>query len=178
MKNRWIFILASLLLCMALTGCGEDQELAGFKSKIDALCTEIAEIDRGINGIDPQSESAREDLLDYLDQADDTFKRLAELAIPEEFSYMEELADKASEDMTQAVSLYHEAFGGTSYNEYVFDYASEYYKRAYRRFTYIITLLHGEVPEGDSVILYDDEDGTDSNDRPDTSTDDEPDITE
>lgn len=162
MKNRWIFVLASLLLCVMLAGCGEDQELAGFKSEIDALCTEIAEIDRGINSIDPQSETAREDLLNYLDQADDTFRRLASLAIPEEFAYMEELADKASEDMTQAVSLYHEAFGGTSYNEYVFDYASEYYKRAYKRFTYVITLLHGEVPEDDSVILYDETgDGTD-----------------
>lgn len=158
MKNRWILVLASLFLCLLLAGCGEDKEITGFKSEIDAFCTEIAEIDKNINQIDPQSETARQDLLDYLDQADDAFRRLAELAIPEEFSYMEELADKASEDMTQAVSLYHEAFGGTSYNEYVFDYASEYYKRAYRRFTYFITLLHGEVPEDDSVILYEDED--------------------
>lgn len=155
-------ILSALLLCIILTGCGEDKELIGFKSEIDAFCKEIAEIDRGINNIDPQSENARQELLGYLDQADEAFKKLAVLAVPEEFSYIEELADKASEDMTQAVSLYHDAFGDTSYNEYVFDYASEYYKRAYKRLTYIITLLHGEVPEDGSAILYDGEERTPS----------------
>ncbi|MBD5460782.1 MAG: hypothetical protein HDR26_07555 [Lachnospiraceae bacterium] len=178
MKNRWILILSSLLLCMILTGCGEDKELTGFKSEIDAFCTEIAEIDRGINNIDPQSENAKRELLDYLDQADDVFKRLADLAVPKEFSYIEELADKASEDMTQAVSLYHDAFGDTSYNEYVFDYASEYYKRAYKRLTYIITLLHGDIPEDGNVILYDEEEGTTSGGPQDDDSDDISDTNE
>lgn len=173
MKNRWILILSLLSLCFLLTGCGEDPELTKFKNEMDAFCSEIAEIDNGINSIDASSETARDDLLNYLDQADDAFKKMANFTIPEEFSYIEELADKASEDMTEAVSLYHESFSNNSYNEYTYDYASEYYKRAYKRLTYIITLLHGEVPEDDDVIIYDEDSEVPMNDaetQPETQT--------
>ncbi len=154
MKNRFLTFISASLLCIFLVGCGEDPELAKFKTEMNSFCNEIMEIDEGINSIDAQSEGAKDELLRYLNRADDAFRKLANLSIPEEFSYLDGLTDSASEDMTQAVTLYDEAFSNNSFNEYTFDYATEYYKRAYTRLTYIITLLHGEVPENGDITIY------------------------
>lgn len=155
MKHRLLALLLLLTLVFSVTGCGEDPELTRFKNEIDSFCNELAAIDSGMNNINTDQETAKEDLLNYLDRADDAFRKLAKLTVPAEFAYIEELADKASEDMTEAVSLYHEAFGNNSFNEYTFDYACEYYKRSYKRLNYIITFLHQDVPEGDDLIIYD-----------------------
>ncbi len=158
MKNRFLKFISLSLVCFMLTGCGEDPELAKFKTEMDSFCNEIIEIDAGINNIDANSEDAKDQLLKYLNQADDAFRKLANISIPEEFAYLDELTDKASEDMTQAVSLYEDAFSNNSFNEYTFDYATEYYKRAYTRLTYIISLLHGDIPDNDDIIIYDEND--------------------
>ena len=147
LKKKFLGIIMAVSLAFSLTACGEDPELVKFKN-------EIAKIDEGINNIDVTEEGYREELLDYLDKAEDQFKKLANTSIPEEFSYIEELVQSACDDMTQAVEQFHEAFGADSYNEYTFDYANEYYQRAYKRLTYIITLLHGDIPEGGDIIIY------------------------
>lgn len=154
MKKKLLLLITALSLAFSLTACGEDPELAKFKSDMEAFCEAIADIHEGINSIDVTQEGYREELLEYLDKAEDEFTKLANTPIPEEFSYISELVQSASDDMTQAVSQFHEAFGVDSYNEYTFDYANEYYQRAYKRLTYIITLLHGEIPEGDDIVIY------------------------
>lgn len=154
MKNRFFKLISLSLACLMLMGCGDDPELSKFRTEMDSFCNEIIEIDTGINNIDAEAETAKDELLRYLNQADDAFRKLSNISIPEEFSYLEELTDNASEDMTQAVSLYEDAFSNNSFNEYTFDYATEYYKRAYTRLTYIITLLHGEIPDNDDIIIY------------------------
>ena len=145
MKNKLLLFLTVLSFCLWLTGCGkEDPEINQFIEDIKTFCSEVAAIDAGINQIDAQSESAKDELLTYLDQLDQTFQSFAALPIPADYSYMEELADEASSYMTTAVSAYHEAFGENSYNEYTADYARENYERAYKRVTVILKLLHGE----------------------------------
>lgn len=157
MKNRFLKLIALSLVCFMLTGCGDDPELSKFKNEIDSFCDEITQIDKSINSIDASSEEAKDELLRYLNQADDSFRKLANLSLPEEFSYLDELMDSASEDMTQAVSLFEDSFSNNSFNEYTFDYAAEYYKRAYTRLTYILSLLHGEIPDNDDIIIYETE---------------------
>lgn len=145
MKNKLLLFLTVLSFCLWLTGCGkEDPEINQFIKDINTFCSEVAAIDAGINQIDAQSESAKDELLTYLDQLDQTFQSFAALPVPADYSYMEELADEASSYMTTAVSAYHEAFGENSYNEYTADYARENYERAYKRVTVILKLLHGE----------------------------------
>lgn len=158
MKNRLILVMSVLSFCLLLGGCGEDQALKKFKKAMDEYCLEIAEIDNGINSIDTQSETRIEDLMNYLDQLDSAFKKLADMTVPEEFNYIEELADDASEYMTEAVSLYHEAYSNNSFNEYTAAYAREYYERACKRLNYIITFLHGDIPEGDDITILQDGD--------------------
>ena len=154
MKKKLLLVITAVALALSLTACGEDPELAKFKSEMENFCNAVAAIDEGINSIDVTQEGYREQLLEYLDKAEDEFKKLASISIPEEFSYIQELVISSSEDMTQAVEQFHEAFGPDSYNEYTFEYANEYYQRAYKKLTYIITLLHGEIPDGDDITIY------------------------
>lgn len=151
MKKKLLLVLTALTLAFSMVACGEDPELAKFKTEMESFCNAIADIHEGINSIDVKAEGYREELLDYLDRAEDEFTKLANTSIPDEFAYISDLVQGASEDMTTAVNQFHEAFGTDSYNEYTFDYANEYYQRAYKRLTYIITLLHGEVPDGDDI---------------------------
>ena len=78
---------------------------------------------------------------------DAEFEDFAELDFPEEFDYLEVLADEASEYMTTAVNSYQEAYEGDSYNEVTAEYAKENYIRAYKRIQIIISFLHGEEPD-------------------------------
>lgn len=158
MKKRFLLLLSAMILALSLTGCGEDPKLTKFKNDIDSFCEEIAAIDTNINNIDADSETAREELLDYLDQLDQSFKVLANITVPEEFSYMEELADEASAYMTTAVESYHEAFSNNSYNEYTADYARKNYERACKRVTVILKLLHGEEISDADVSIEEIED--------------------
>lgn len=146
LKNNIRLLIAGLLVPVFLTACGEDPELTQFRNSIESFCTEISQIDTAINSIDASSESAVLELLSCLDDLDEAFQEFAELDFPEEFDYLEEIADQAGDYMSTAVSNYHDAYSDDSYNEYTAAYASENYSRAYKRVQIIITFLHGETP--------------------------------
>ncbi len=147
LKKKIRLHIAGFLAVAFLTACGEDPELVQFRNSIEDFCTEISQIDTAINSIDASSESAVSDLLSCLDDLEDSFQGFAELDFPEEFDYLEEIAEQAGDYMSTAVSSYHDAYGGDSYDEYTAAYASENYSRAYKRVQIIITFLHGETPE-------------------------------
>ena len=147
MKKTGKFIAMGLLVSILLTGCGQDPKMVAFKNEIDNFCTQISDVDTSINNIDAQSEGAAKELLGYLDELDMDFQRFAEIDFPEEFDYLESIADESSSYMTEAVKNYHEAYGGDTYNESAAQYAKENYSRAYKRVQIIITFLHGEEPE-------------------------------
>lgn len=144
MKTKLLLLLSAVLFCFVLTGCGEDPAMSKFHEDIDAFCSQVAEIDAGINSINAQSETARDELLNYLDRLDQAFKVLSEITFPEEYSYMVQLTSEASTYMTTAVAAYHEAFGEDSYNEQTAEYARENYERAYKRVILLLQLLNGE----------------------------------
>ena len=153
MKNRLLFLLSVLAFSFILTGCGEDPKLSKFKKEIDTFCSDIAAIDANINSIDAEAETAKDELLEYLDQLDLAFQVLGNITAPTDYAYIEELADEASSYMTIAVESYHEAFSNNSYNEYTAEYARENYERAYKRVTVILRLLHGEeITDADVTI--------------------------
>ena len=158
MKKKVHMIFAAILAALMLTACGEDSALTRFRKSMDDFCTRISEIDSSINGIDAQSDTAKEELLSYLDDLDGAFQTFAGLDFPEEFDYLEDLADESSEYMTEAVKSYHEAFGNGAYNEYIAEYAKQNYSRAYKRIQIIISFLHGEEPkDADLTIEYENE---------------------
>lgn len=147
MKNKIQLLIAELLVPVFLTACGEDPELTQFRNSIDSFCTEISQIDTAINGIDASSDGAVTELLSCLDDLDEAFQEFAELDFPEEFDYLEEIADQAGDYMSTAVSSYHDAYSNDSYDENTAAYAGQNYSRAYKRIQIIITFLHGETPE-------------------------------
>ena len=153
MKTKKYLLLTTILSAFFLTGCGEDKELAIFRESFEDFCTDVAEIDSSINNINANSEEAPVELLDLLDQLEIEFQELAALDVPEEFAYMEDLADEASENMGLAVENYHTAFGSETHDPYAANIASQYYERAYKRIQYMITFMHGEVPDDENVSV-------------------------
>lgn len=153
MKRKNTLLLTTLLCVSLMSGCAADKELSVFKTSFEEFCEDVAEIDSAINNIDPDSDNAPTELLSYLDQLEVEFQELAALTIPEEFAYMENLADEASENMGHAVENYHTAFESEIYDEYAANIASQYYERAYKRVQYMITFMHGEVPDDENVSI-------------------------
>lgn len=155
MKKRVPLLFICLLLSLSLMACGnvKDPEIIKFESDIQTFCDNISAIDANINNIDATSETADEELLSYLDQLDQYFKVLAEMSIPDEYAYLKELTTEASEYMSTAVTSYHEAFAGESYDANIADYAYQNYERAYKRVTVMLQLLRGETVTEDAVII-------------------------
>lgn len=151
--------LTCLLLSFSLTACtsNKEKELSDFSNAIEQFSNDIKEKDNAINNIDPESEAASKDVLSLLDELDTTFKDLAEIEVPNQYSAVVSLADEASENMTQAVSFYHSALDNDEYNEEDADVAYQYYKRAMTRVNYIGMILNGEVPEGENVTVYEED---------------------
>lgn len=147
MKTKIAALTLGLVAMLSFTACGSDPESEKFKTEIDDFCTSISEIDTSINNLDAESENAINELLGYLDELDAEFQDFAELDFPEEYDYLESLADEASDYMTEAVTNYHAAYSDNSYNEYTAEYAKENYSRAYKRIQVIIAFLHGDEPE-------------------------------
>lgn len=153
MKTKRYLLAAVVLSVFTLTGCGEDKELTTFRESFEEFCTDVAEIDSSINGIDANSETAPTELLALLDQLEVEFQELAALDVPEEFEYLTDLADEASENMSLAVENYHTAFESDPHDTYASNIAAQYYERAYKRIQYMITFLHGEVPDDENVSV-------------------------
>lgn len=147
MKNK-LFRLFPLLLAVAmLSACGKDPELERFRKNINEFCTKISEIDTSINNIDAEADNAPTELLAYLDDLNMIFQSFARLDFPEDFDYLENLADEASQFMTEAVEGFHQAYSNKSYDRTAAENAQQNYNKAYKRIQIIITFLHGEEPK-------------------------------
>lgn len=152
-------ILGMIIICgFLLTACGkEDEELAAYQENMNTFFENVASYDNNINSIDSSSEDAVPQLLAYLDGLQEEITWMAELEVPEQFSAVESLADEADENMKEAVALFHSAYEGDTYNENLWQGAMEYYERVNIRIQYIISILHGEIPEGEGVTYTEDE---------------------
>lgn len=159
-KHIITLILPIILAVLAVTGCGSNKtadELSSYQASMTTFCDNIAYINDQINSLDGTGESDVETLLNNLDTLDDQFIQMAELDVPEKFSTIENLADEASENMTMAVSYYHEAYDSGTFNANYADAAYEYYTRANTRLGYILQILHGEEITDENVKYVTDE---------------------
>lgn len=145
------FVCLCVLCFVCFTGCGKDEALDAYKTDMETFFNNIAEINDNMNSIDVTQDGYVTEILGYLDSLDEEVAWMAELEVPEEFSAVDSLADEASENMTQAVSYYHMAYEGEEYDANMEAAAHEYYDRANTIIQYIITILHGEIPEGEGV---------------------------
>ena len=163
-KQALSLILSVLLTALLLTGCGSEavDELSTYQASMDTFCENISYLNDQINALDGTGESDVETLLGHLDTLDEQFAQMAELTVPDKFATIDNLADEASENMSMAVSYYHEAYDFGTYNPTYGDAAYEYYTRANVRLGYILQILHGEEILDDNVrYISDEEDSED-----------------
>ena len=149
---RYKIIGICLFLALFFTACGEDEALNAYLEDMNTFFSRAAEYNEKMNAIDRNSDTALLELLGYLDALEEDIEWMAELEVPEQFSAAESLADEASENMKKAVELFHKACEGEQFDDATAQAAIEYYNRTNIRIQYIITILHGEIPEGEGVI--------------------------
>lgn len=140
-------LLLVCMLLMTLTGCGKDAKMESYKANMNQFFENVKVFDSSINAIDPNSPSATTDLLALLDSMNVSFEQMASLDVPEGFPGVDELADEASEYMAEAVSYYHQAYEAEPYDPALEEVARQNYERANVRFQYIVSILHGDIPE-------------------------------
>lgn len=141
-----------LFLALLLAACGgEDEALTAYQEDMGTFFSRAAEYNEQMNAIDRDSDTAVAELLGYLDAFADDIEWMAGLEVPNQFSAVESLADEADENMKEAVSLFHAAYDATPFDEPSYQAALEYYDRTNVRLQYIITILHGGIPEGEGV---------------------------
>lgn len=152
-------IILSLLL---LAGCGSDtaadaesEELKQFRTQVDAFCETISDIDSLINSIDTSSENYTADLMNYLNTLNTAFNDFAALDFPEEYDYLEHLADEAAVYMSEAVTGYGQVYTDNTLNSQAmqdkYNEASTAYANAFKRIKVIMTFLNGEVSQDANV---------------------------
>lgn len=156
MKKALLSLLGIVLL-FTLSGCGESKELKEYEEKMSLFTEELETSAENLSSIDPNEEGAVETMLLNLDNMNDSFQYLAEIPVPSKFSAVEALADDAANYMSEAVSLYHEAYDGEEFLEGSAKLAKENYNRAMKRISYISALLQGQMPEGDGVTVEESE---------------------
>lgn len=148
---RYKILGICLFLALFFTACGEDETLTAYMEDMNTFFSRAAEYNEKMNAIDRDSDTALLELLGYLDELEEDIAWMAELEVPEQFSAAESLADEAAENMKQAVELFHKAYEGETFDDATAQAAIEYYNRTNIRIQYIITILHGEIPEGEGV---------------------------
>lgn len=150
--KKVLLLASSLLIIGMLAGCGEkDTQLEDYKNNMEDFFSAMENYDSEINEIDPTDSEALTELFDIFDKMEKSYKELADMEVPDDFSANKTLAVQASDYMTQANDYFHQSFTDTSYNEYTLEAAMECYKRANKRLGYMITILHGEIPEDENV---------------------------
>ncbi len=147
-------VMTIALLATTIAGCGKqaDPKLESYKESMTEFYNKLAEYDSSINSIDPDSETAGDDLLVVLDEMNETYKNMAAIEIPEEFSGISDIAVEAADYMDKANEFYHQAYDGDfdSDSEML---ASQYYQRANDRVLIMLQVLHGQVPEGEGITV-------------------------
>ncbi len=153
-RIKAILIISVITFSAALTGCGqqEDPELATYKETMTDFYDKLTYYDNSINAIDPDSDGAKTELLQYLDQMNDSYQVMAGTPIPDEFSGISDIAVEAADYMQKADEFYHMAYDNDFDNDSEM-LAAQYYQRANSRVLVMLQVLHGQVPEGEGISV-------------------------
>ena len=151
MKKILILLLAGVLL---IAGCGKPKQdtkaLKEYEQNMTVFFNDLVKIDQEINAIDPESDTAIKDLFKEFDALQTKFVYLADVSVPNDLIYWESISSLAVEGkdyMIQANDYLKQSFTETSYNPNYLEAAMESYRRANKRVQYIISLIHGVVPQ-------------------------------
>ncbi len=152
MKHKILTLFT--VLTLLLTGCGpSSEEVLAFQNELNTVISKIEGIHNELESLDVSSESASTQALEALSDLKDAFEELSTIEAKDEaYAFINDLAVEGSQYMEQAYKLFEEAFCGEHYDDDSASLAYQYLERASKRINVIITMLHGEVPEG--VIVH------------------------
>lgn len=153
MKKNYLLLL-SILITLTLSACGQNTtQIVAFQNELYSTVTKIEALHKELNNLDVTNSNAASNALNQLSKLNDAFKDLADINIAdEEFAFIADLAEEGSEYMSQAYKLFHEAYANDNFDEENADLAYKYLERATTRIRVIVSMLHGEVPDG--VIVH------------------------
>lgn len=145
-------LLITLLLTLSLTfsACGRNtEEIVAFQNKLNTVVLKMENLNSKLNAIDPTATDAVENTIEDLATLNEAFKELAGIQVTDEnHLYITELADEGADYMAHAYELFQKAYTKTSFDEDNAALAYQYLERATKRVRVIVTMLHGEIPEG------------------------------
>lgn len=151
MKSKILILLT--IITLLFTGCGSNTEaVLAFQNELNSVVLKIEGIHNELEGLDVSKEDASEQALEALSNLKDAFDELSAIEVKDEaYAFISDLAVEGSQYMDQAYKLFEEAFTSTRYDDDTATLAYQYLERASKRINVIITMLHGEVPEGVTV---------------------------
>lgn len=152
MKKLTVILLSLGLIATTFSGCAKaDDPYAGYKKEMNNFFEAVTKINDEMNALDPEDDQAVEQLFAYLEELEEQFKYFSEIEVPDEFKVTEELADGAYDYMVEANGYFKDSFSENSFNEYTLEAAMECYQRANKRMQYVIDIIHGQLPEDESI---------------------------
>lgn len=159
LNKKYQLLFVTLLGAICLSGCSntseEETELANFSSSVSDFTNYIKDANVKINGLDVNNQESVDELLTILDDMDAKFAQFAQLEVPTQYGGVNSLADKASENMSLAVSYYHSAYEAETFDKNYSDAAYKCYELAMEDIKYIGYILSGdEIPENDRITVY------------------------
>ena len=153
MKKIFLITILSVWI-LSLTGCGQNtEEILRFQNELNEVVMQIETLDNDLNNLDVTASDASSVALDKLSDLKTAFESLASIKVTDsEHAYITELAKEGSDYMTQAYDLFDKAYGQDTFDKDNAELAYKYLERSTTRIRVIVTMLHGEVPEG--VIVH------------------------
>jgi seryl-tRNA synthetase len=148
-------ILALFIICtLLLTGCSSKAEqVIAFQNELNSVITKMENIHNELESLDVKDKDASGQALEALSSLKDAFEELVAIDVKDEqFSFINDLAIEGSQYMEQAYKFFEEAYTSERFDRETADLAYQYLERATKRINVIITMLHGEVPEG--VVVH------------------------
>lgn len=162
MKHKILITVLMTLILLMTCACGkqasegaESEEIKAFRETIDTFNSRIVDIDQAINSVDTLDPSYQSTITSHLTDLNTLFSDFAAVDFPDDFNYLEHLADEASEYMSKAVSSYTTIFNDSTLDaesiSVLKEDADTNYANAFKRIKVIMTFLNGEVSQDANV---------------------------
>lgn len=152
MKSKVLILFT--IFTLFLTGCGsKTEQVLAFQNELNAVILKMEASHNELENLDVSSADASEKALDALANLQSAFEELANIDVKDDaYAFISDLAIEGSQYMEQAYKLFDEALTSERFDEETASLAYQYLERASKRINVIVTMLHGEVPEG--VIVH------------------------
>ena len=155
--QRPLHTIIIILFFIGLAACRQkDNGLGEYHFQMESFYEQLSHLGDSLDALDPEATESTALMLHYLDEIAVLVHDMASYEVPDYFPGVADLAQQADLHMTDAVSLYHEAYEAPVFNENTADAAFEHYERANLRLHYIADILRGDIPED---IFEPDDDG-------------------